>query len=112
MIPPAKAAASALAMLAMLAMLAAPPVAAAGDAETGGDIARRWCGSCHVIEARQTGAVADSAPAFRTLADDPAKSPGYLRAFLTDPHYPMPKIALSRAEIGHLIAYIESLRGR
>ena len=37
-------------------------------------------------------------------------NPGELRAFLSHPHGAMPDLALSRAEIDDLIAYIEGLR--
>jgi len=37
-------------------------------------------------------------------------NPEELRAFLTRPHGAMPDLALTRAEIDDLIAYIETLR--
>ena len=37
-------------------------------------------------------------------------NPGELRAWLTHPHGQMPDLALTRAEIDDLIAYIEALR--
>jgi mono/diheme cytochrome c family protein len=47
-------------------------------------------------------------PTFRTVAGH--LDPGQLRAFLSHPHPPMPDLALTRAEIDDLIAYIETLK--
>ena len=65
---------------------------------------------CHVID-REGRLGNDAGPPFTGLAGDPAKTESTLRAFLTEPHDPMPALSLSREEIEHLIAYIRSLAG-
>jgi cytochrome c len=94
-------------VLLFLLMVIASPVSAAGDSEAGRLLAERSCGGCHTVgEARGT----DTAPPFRSIARDPAKSDSYLYAWLTDPHPPMPNLSLTRREIADVMAYLASLR--
>lgn len=72
--------------------------------------AQRWCASGHLLEG-QTKA-SDTVPAFATIAHDPRKGPEYLRAFLANPHPPMPPLQLSRSEIEDLVAYFSELAKR
>jgi mono/diheme cytochrome c family protein len=83
---------------------------AGGDAEIGRAIAQRWCTSCHVVGPEAGGS--DVAPAFAAIATNPTRTPDYLRTWLADPHFSMPNPQLTRSEIDHLVAYIESLRPR
>jgi mono/diheme cytochrome c family protein len=78
------------------------PAAAAPD---GRAIADRWCAACHVVDAAQEAAV-DGVPTFSALS---ALPPERLSTFVTDPHPPMPRLDLSRAEIGAVVGYIRSL---
>lgn len=87
--------------------LAAGPALAAGDATEGRRIAAQWCTSCHVTTAKGTGA--DAAPPFAVLASNPAKTEAYLKAWISNPHPPMPNFNLSRQTIDDLVAYIRSL---
>lgn len=97
------------ALIAAIAMAAAFPLAVqAADPDNGRVVARQWCASCHIVEAGQSGA--DSAPAFATIANDPARKPSAQRAWLSNPHPPMPNLALSRREIDDIVAYLETLR--
>jgi mono/diheme cytochrome c family protein len=83
---------------------------AAGDAQRGAIIAKRWCASCHVVASDQTSASAD-APSFFDIAQrrtDRKK----LGNFLVDPHPPMPDMHLSRKEIDDIVSYIRSLDPR
>jgi mono/diheme cytochrome c family protein len=83
---------------------------AAGDAQRGALIAKRWCASCHVVSPDQTSASAD-APSFSDIArrrTDKKK----LGHFLMDPHPPMPDMHLSRKEIDDIVSYIRSLDPR
>ena len=91
----------------LLAVVGAADLWAAGDPEIGRAIAERWCASCHVIAPEGSGS--DAAPAFPAIAADPGRTAPGLRAFLTEPHFPMPNPQLSRSEIDHIVAYIESL---
>ena len=77
--------------------------------EQGQRIARNWCSGCHVVEPGGTSG-SDVAPPFPIVAQRPSLTTERLRAWLADPHPPMPNLALSREEIEALIAYIVSLR--
>ena len=80
----------------------------AADVEQGGTLAKQWCSNCHVVAPGQA-AGGDGAPAFTTIADTAADRTDDLRAWLADPHPPMPNLDLTRNEIEDLLAYIESL---
>jgi mono/diheme cytochrome c family protein len=79
------------------------------DGGAGGQIAQRWCASCHIIGENQTGSVPQGPPSFRTIAKS-GMTAEQLRAFLSHPHGAMPDLALSRTEIVDLTAFIQSLR--
>ncbi len=85
------------------------PLAAHADAAAGERLAQQWCVSCHVVDsgaARST--VPQGPPSFPAIAQH--LDPGALRAFLSHPHKPMPDLALTRAEIEDLVAYIETFK--
>ena len=92
----------------LLALLAPNPASA--DAAAGERLARQWCANCHVIGGAggSPAAIPQGPPSFPTIAGH--LDPGQLRAFLSHPHGAMPDLALTRAEIDDVIAYIESLR--
>ena len=77
--------------------------------EQGHEIARNWCSGCHVVEPGGTSG-SDAAPPLPVVAQDSSLSPDRLRAWLADPHPPMPNLSLTREEIEALVAYIGSLR--
>ena len=85
------------------------PVALAADADHGGDLAKRWCASCHLVDANQKRADAD-APTFAAIAAKSDFTPEKVAFFLLDPHPKMPNFSLSRYEAADLAAYIGSLR--
>ena len=88
--------------------LASGPTAwAAGDAREGKRVAERWCSACHIVD--QSGRQSDTAPSFAALANNPAKSAQFLKAWITNPHPPMPNFNLTRRTTDDLIAYIRSL---
>jgi cytochrome c len=78
---------------------------AAGDPENGRAMAERWCTSCHAVGRGTAGS--DAAPSFPTLARE--RSQEQLRRWLSEPHPPMPNLALTRAEIEDVVAYLLSL---
>ena len=84
------------------------PLAARADAAAGERLAQQWCANCHVVGTAQTTTVPQGPPTFRTIAGH--LTPDQLRTFLTHPHPPMPDLALTRAEIDDLVAYIETLK--
>jgi cytochrome c len=94
---------------AMLSM--ALPIArdAQAEAADGARLARQWCANCHVIDASGPATtIPQGPPSFRIIAGH--LDPGEIRTFLTHPHGAMPDLALSRAEIDDLIAFIGSLK--
>ena len=102
---------SALKQMTVLAVgaigLGASPVMAA-DAAHGGDLAKRWCASCHLVNGDQKQASAD-VPSFASIAARSDFSPGKMAYFLLDPHPKMPNFPLNRAEAADISAYIGSL---
>lgn len=85
------------------------PIAAHGDAATGERLARQWCVNCHVIDkGGPATTLPQGPPAFRIIAGHLDRD--QMRTFLTHPHGAMPDLALTRAEIEDLMAYIATLR--
>ncbi len=82
--------------------------ARAADSAEGHRLARQWCATCHIVAPGTGGS--DAAPPFESVANRPSITEAGLRAWLTDPHPPMPNLILSRAEIDAIVAYIKSLR--
>lgn len=83
--------------------------AIAADADHGAVLAKRWCATCHVVDADQKRASAD-VPPFDDIAHKPDFSPGRIATFLLEPHPKMPSFSLSRSEAADIAAYIGSLR--
>lgn len=81
----------------------------AADADHGRDLAKRWCATCHLVEASQTQASAD-VPPFAAIARKSDFTPEKVAFFLLDPHPKMPSFPLSRSEAADLAAFIGSLR--
>lgn len=82
--------------------------ASAADVQQGKTLAKQWCSNCHLIVADQ-GTGGDAASTFGAIAETAAERNDDLRAWLADPHPPMPDLSLTRVEIDDLLAYIESL---
>jgi cytochrome c len=95
---------------AFLCLLTAATARAAGDAEAGKELALRWCNSCHIVD--QSGRGPDTAPPFPILARRSPNDRTWLRAWLTDPHPPMPNFNLSREQIDDVVAYLDSMAPR
>ena len=76
-------------------------------AERGRALAQRWCAPCHLVQLRLT---AIDPPTFTSIANDPTKTPQYLRTFLVSPHKDMPPIQLTSEQIEDLISYLGSLK--
>ena len=98
----------ALAVAIVAALAAASRIASAeGRAEAGRLLAQRWCASCHQVEPNAP--AKDAAPPFASLGVQRGKDPGWIRAWLANPHPPMQGINLSRRQIDDIIAYLQSL---
>lgn len=80
-----------------------------GNARTGGWLARHWCGGCH---AAGGDTASDAAPPLENIARRTDLPQGWLRAWLANPHPPMPNLQLSKSEIDDIVAYLESLTAR
>ncbi|GAB2176994.1 c-type cytochrome [Dongia sp. agr-C8] len=93
---------------AILLPMASGTASADGDAKSGFWLVRHWCGSCHGLG---TGVASDGAPALETIARRPNPE-GWMKAWLADPHPPMPNFNLSRSEINDIIAYLTVLSTR
>ena len=85
------------------------PAALAADANHGGELARRWCAACHLVEAGQKQASTD-APPFDAIAHKSDFTPEKVAFFLLDPHPKMPDMQLSTYESDDLAAYIATLK--
>ena len=77
------------------------------NATRGQALARRWCAACHLVQLRLT---TIDPPTFTAIANDPSKTPDYLRTFFVSPHKDMPPIQLTSQQIEDLIAYLGSLK--
>jgi mono/diheme cytochrome c family protein len=84
-------------------------LAMAADADHGSDLAKRWCATCHVVNADQKRASTD-APPFAVIAGKSNFTPEKIAFFLLDPHPKMPNFPLSRSEAADLAAYIGTQR--
>ena len=83
------------------------PAGAAGDAANGRRLADTWCAGCHLIGDENKAAMVD-VPPFPTIAN--TKTPDAVRAFLFNPHPPMPSFRLTRQDIEDLVEFIASLK--
>jgi mono/diheme cytochrome c family protein len=79
----------------------------AGDPIAGKEIAEKLCVSCHALGDSKV--ISDKTPNLAVVARDPAKTRDYFRAFLSNPHPPMPPIQLTTIEIENLSAYLVAL---
>jgi|AraplaMF_Col_mMF_1032025.scaffolds.fasta_scaffold02682_5 mono/diheme cytochrome c family protein len=82
--------------------------ARAQDAESGYQIARRWCSPCHQIGRNAVPNVVS--PAFVQIARMPSTTTISLTVFLSTPHHQMPNYKLTPQEIADVSAFILSLR--
>ncbi len=80
---------------------------AAPSIARGQDLARRWCGACHLVQLKLTDI---DPPTFTAIANNPNKTPEYLRKFFVSPHKDMPPIQLTPQQIEDIIAYLGTLK--
>jgi mono/diheme cytochrome c family protein len=89
-------------LLSLPLLVVAGPAFAAGDPTAGEALTQRWCSGCH--------GSTDAAPTLSEAVNRPERREGTLKAWLTDPHPPMPNLSLSRAQIDDVVAYLASLQ--
>jgi len=94
-------------ILTSLGLLLSGQTAFAGDRAQGETLVKQWCANCHVDDEAMRGT--DAAPPLSTLAKENEHSPEWVRAWLIDPHPPMPNLNLSRQEIDDIQAYLRGL---
>ena len=94
--------------LSVVALFLGAGTAAAQEAGEGLRLSRQWCTSCHIVEPGASGS--DAARPFEAIANDIGFTQQVLRAWLADPHPPMPNLNLNRAETEAIIDYLLSLR--
>ena len=79
-----------------------------GDADRGADVVRKWCVGCHSAGPNAD----DRIPTLSSLAANPARSEGAIRAFLMQPHKPMPPLEISTQQIEDIVAYLRAFRAQ
>jgi mono/diheme cytochrome c family protein len=78
--------------------------------DRGFEIAQRFCKGCHLVDAGDGATLPAGVPTFRGIANRPGQTGQRIVNTLIRPHAPMPDIRLSSEEIGHILAYLETLR--
>lgn len=73
-------------------------------------LAQRFCNGCHLIGDNADAAVPAGVPTFRGIANKPGQTGQHIIDKLIKPHPPMPDIQLTREELMHIVAYLETLR--
>lgn len=73
-------------------------------------LSKRLCAACHVVAKDQAGNVPAGVPSFASLANRPGQTKERIVNSLIVPHPPMPDVQLTRIEIDHIIAYLDTLR--
>jgi len=96
-----------VAIIAGVLLISGSGAFAQGSATAGKVLAQHWCAGCHQIERSEP--AKDIAPPFASIGVEKKKDPGWVRAWLGDPHPPMKGIDLSRQQIDDVIAYLQSL---
>jgi mono/diheme cytochrome c family protein len=98
-----------LAICCTLSAVLASTISIAADANSGKNIANRWCSSCHVMQSDQKLAT-DQAPPFASIAKMPGFDANKLAFLLLKPHPNMPSLSLSRTEIADLADFMATLK--
>jgi mono/diheme cytochrome c family protein len=98
------------AVCAFLAIAASASSALGADSANGLRLSRQWCSSCHLVE--PGGVTHDAAPPFAEISNDPTTTPARLRAWMADPHPPMPGLDLANQQEDDIIAYLMSLKSQ
>lgn len=100
------------ALLLFLTVVASPALAASpAQIEAGHALAQQYCIRCHVIAPSKSKGWTN-APAFTSVANNPASTVRKLTQFIEKPHIHMLNTARPAQEAADLAAYILSLRGQ
>jgi cytochrome c len=100
------------ALVIAVSIVAAPTQASSveTDEADGFQFAKLHCAQCHRINRGDTTIGFFEAPAFQTIADDPAVTATSLRVYLRTPHARMPDFILTDEQAQDIINYILSLK--
>ncbi len=98
---------TAVLVLTLVALTLAQEPAGPPDAARGKALAGRWCGACHLVQLRLT---TIDPPTFAAIANDPSKTPDYLRHFFASEHKDMPPIQLTPLQVEDIIAYLRTMK--
>jgi cytochrome c len=79
------------------------------SAGAGHRLADAWCKQCHAIEASTAG-MANAAPDFVKIANQPAMTALSLKVFLQTSHPSMPNLVIAPDQADDLVNYILSLK--
>ena len=80
------------------------------DPATGAELAAKLCSNCHVSKAASGVPVKADVPTFTEIANREGRTPEWIAGKIILPAHPMPTLNLSRSDIGHLVAYVSSLK--
>ncbi len=94
--------------LALALLITTTHASVAADPQQGKALTKQWCVSCHLSDDNKS--ASDVGPPFAQIANDPRYTDARLRAWLHDPHPPMPKFEIDRRTIENIIAYIRTLK--
>lgn len=106
-------------LIAILGLHAGAQERSASRPEIGLIISHKWCSRCHIVSGKPRKRDGNDLPAFIEIANTKRITRAYLLRLLSSPqghlsprHGVMPAAPLTRAEINHVIAYIETLRSK
>ncbi len=80
------------------------------SAESGLELARKFCQACHIIAADGTETAPVGPPSFPSIANKPGQTAERIIGALVAPHPPMPDMHLTNDEMQDIIAYLDTLR--
>ncbi len=83
---------------------------AEGSVREGAQLIQKLCATCHVTADTSSASVPTGPPTLRGIANRFDQSAERITGVLIQPHAPMPEVQLTRLEIEHIIAYLQSLR--
>lgn len=99
-------------LLTFVSDVAAQNILGRPDAQRGAELSAKLCVNCHLIgqDTQATGRVKADVPTFREIANLDGQTSDRMTALIFSPKHPMPTIGLSRDNIAHIVAYIETLK--
>jgi len=104
--------ASVVCLLAIVSAASAQTIPGRPSPDQGARLASKLCVNCHLIEqdSGEGAQVKADVPSFREIANLDGQTSERMTILIISPKHPMPTIALSRDEIAHVVAYIETFK--